>query len=167
MASLPAGTQDRLGAEKGLSWLEDRVQWLERRLDNPTKDFPVEVASQLQVIRSKMVDECTSRFSRGFNEIQIGLDEVRNRVDAFDRWVQDVVSVEMVAVRMDLDKERRTREDTTAELLRLLQQYSALVQKNADPRLLEKESAWGVSSVAAASTPRGGRKGFSTTEEDY
>merc|ERR1712110_766904 len=134
LVSLPAGTQDRLGAEKGLSWLEDRVLWLERRLDNPTKDFPVEVANQLQVIRSKMVDDCTSRFSRGFNDIQNGLDELCKRVDAFDRWVQDAVTPEIVAVRLDLDKERQTREDTTAELLKLLQQYSALVKQNADPR---------------------------------
>eukprot|EP00933_Yihiella_yeosuensis_P050116 TRINITY_DN4787_c0_g1_i2.p1 TRINITY_DN4787_c0_g1~~TRINITY_DN4787_c0_g1_i2.p1 ORF type:complete len:251 (+),score=56.95 TRINITY_DN4787_c0_g1_i2:68-820(+) len=99
-----------------LSWLEGRVAKLEQQRSQPSEILPVEVAKQLQLIRSQLLDEGFGRCQYAVERARVDTDDVRQRLDALECWLREAVAPELVRAQLDLVTERQRREQLEAKV---------------------------------------------------
>eukprot|EP00411_Alexandrium_monilatum_P071328 CAMPEP_0175565350 /NCGR_PEP_ID=MMETSP0096-20121207/39398_1 /TAXON_ID=311494 /ORGANISM="Alexandrium monilatum, Strain CCMP3105" /LENGTH=331 /DNA_ID=CAMNT_0016868633 /DNA_START=33 /DNA_END=1024 /DNA_ORIENTATION=- len=138
-------------SRRKLSSLEDRIAWFERRMSKPLQTINLEVAKNLKLIRTQILDESAERCQQAIDASLADSSDVRQRLNELQLWLIEAVVPMVVEARIDLQKERRERERAIAEL-----SGPALNRQDAQPLPAGSRAAPEQASLRRASAPRDG-----------
>lgn len=97
--------------------LDNRVALLERSQSKPGENLSLEVARQLQVMRLQLLDEGSEQCRLVVDGALADSSELRKRLNALERWLQETVAPEVVRAQLDLEVERQERQRALAAIV--------------------------------------------------